>query len=428
MPSPDQTVYRPLADEPWLREASLQAVFAALASAGYEARAVGGAVRNALLGWPITDVDLATAAPPDRTMQAAKVAGLVCYPTGLMHGTVTVVAAGKRFEVTSLRRDVETFGRHARVEFTDDWRADAERRDFTINALYCDAAGHVHDPLGGLGDLQARRIRFIGDPDARIAEDYLRILRFFRFFAQFGVGDPDAHALAACVRGRHGLRALSGERLRGEVLRLVVAPRAPAAIFALVDCGLLSGLTGTAPRPQAFAAIAAFEASAGLQPDAFARLSGLCVAVEEDIEQLVQRFRLSNTQAASLLTVTQRHAEALLGPMVETHARRCLYRLGPEQFRRLVRGLAAFGLPQADLARHHALPERWPVPRFPVGGAEVMALGIDAGPDVGSILTRVEAWWIEADFPEASRVQQHLSDEVRSLIDMRGQKPDEGQA
>ena len=238
LPSPRQ---RALADP-----AETQAVLAALRRAGHEGRIVGGAVRNALMGKPVADIDIATPATPEQVMRAATAAGLHVIPTGLQHGTVTVVANHVPHEVTTLRRDVATDGRHATVAFTQDWAADAARRDFTINALYCDADGTVHDPLGGYPDLVARRVRFIGSADQRIAEDYLRILRFFRFHAEYASGPLDAGGLAACVRGRDGLARLSAERIRAEMLKLILAPGALAALEAWRRTGCWS-LSSEAP-------------------------------------------------------------------------------------------------------------------------------------------------------------------------------------
>ena len=224
-----------LAGADWLARHQTQAVFDALAAKGFAARAVGGAVRNALLGRPVVDIDIATPARPEQVIEAARAAGLAAVPTGLEHGTVTVIAAHVPHEVTTLREDVETHGRHATVAFTDDWAADARRRDFTINALYCSADGEVFDPLGAYGDLGARRVRFIGEARERIREDYLRILRFFRLTAEYGAGPADAEGLGACVAERDGLARLSAERVRQEMLRLLAAPRAPELVRAMQD-------------------------------------------------------------------------------------------------------------------------------------------------------------------------------------------------
>src|SRR5262249_4864205 len=204
-----------------------QDVFAALAAAGFVARVVGGAVRNALIGRPVVDIDFATPAPPAAVLAAARAAGLGAVPTGIEHGTITVIAYHMPFQVTTLREDVETDGRHATVAFTQDWAADARRRDFTINALYCSAEGDVHDPLGGYADRVAPRVRFIGSAELRIREDYLRILRFFRFTAEYAEGPPDAAGIAACVAERDGLERLSAERVRQELVHLLAAERGP---------------------------------------------------------------------------------------------------------------------------------------------------------------------------------------------------------
>ena len=225
-------------DGAWLREGPLPRLLDVLDRDGEEARVVGGAVRNALLGEPVGDIDVATTAVPEEVMRRAEAAGFKPVPTGIEHGTVTVVIDGTPFEVTTLREDVETFGRHARVAFGRDWRRDAERRDFTMNALYAARDGTIHDHVGGLADLEERRVRFIGDPARRIAEDYLRILRFFRFHAAYGHGgQPDADGLAACIAARAGLETLSRERVRMEMLKLLVAPHAVPALAAMSGGG-----------------------------------------------------------------------------------------------------------------------------------------------------------------------------------------------
>ena len=227
-----------LAGAEWLKRRETSAVFGALQGDRIETRAVGGAVRNALLGLPVTEIDLATTAEPESVMALAQEAGLKAVPTGIDHGTVTVIADGLPFEVTTLRRDVETFGRHAKIAYTTSWEEDAKRRDFTLNALYADRDGKVFDPLGSYDDLAAGRVRFIGDAEARIKEDFLRILRFFRFHAYYGKGDMDAAGLKAAVKLRAGLEQLSAERVAGELRRILVAPQAPRAVEA---CRVLAG-------------------------------------------------------------------------------------------------------------------------------------------------------------------------------------------
>ena len=266
-----------LKDADWLKRPQVRHVFAALNKDGVTTRAVGGAVRNTLLGLPVAEIDLATTALPERVMTLARKAGLKAVPTGIEHGTVTVIADGIPFEVTTLRRDIETYGRHATVAFTQNWQEDARRRDFTLNALYAASDGTVFDPLGGYGDLIERRVRFIGDPSARIEEDYLRILRFFRFNAYYGKGPLDADGLAACVRLRADLEQLSAERVAGELKRILVAPQAVRAIETLFDYGLLTALLGGVPRLMRFARLVGAEEALGLAPDAALRLAALAV-------------------------------------------------------------------------------------------------------------------------------------------------------
>ena len=375
-------------------------MFAALAARGHAARAVGGAVRNALLGLPVVDIDIATPAHPAEIIAAAEAAGLKAVPTGIAHGTVTVIADHVPFEVTTLRRDVETHGRHATVAFTDDWVADASRRDFTLNALYCGADGEVFDPLSGYPDLAAGRVRFIGEPAARIREDYLRILRFFRLSAEYGTGPPDAVGLAACVRERAGLAILSAERVRQEMLRLLAAPRATELVGAMLDYGLLAGVLASAPRPALLGALAKQEAELCLDPDPVLRLAALVVEVPEDAERLRERLRLSNDELDKLARAARR-TPAIDPNAGERTARGTLYAEGATAFRELIlMAWARSGAPPSSDAWRTllALPERWQPPRFPLGGADVMALGVPAGPRIGELLRAAEKWWIAGDF------------------------------
>ena len=384
----------------WLQRPETQAVLAALAARGFAARAVGGAVRNALLGLPVSDVDIATTARPEEVVAAAETAGLRAIPTGIAHGTVTIVAGGRTYEVTTLRKDVETYGRHASVTFTDDWAADARRRDFTLNALYCDAGGEVFDPLSGYADLAARRVRFIGEAAERIREDYLRILRFFRFTAQYAEGPPDAPGLAACVLGREGLAILSGERVCQELLRLLVARRGPELVRWMLDYGLLPQVLGLAPRPTLLARLADLESALGLAPDAVLRLAGLGVEVPEDAEGLRNRLRLSNEDAAKLTRASIR-APAFDPAVSESAAKAQLYAVGDAAYREgvLLAWARSGDEPASDAWRRRlSLPERWQAPRFSIRGDDVMALGVPAGPRVGELLRTLEGWWIAGDF------------------------------
>lgn len=393
----------------WLLAPATQAVFGALRAAGYEGRAVGGVVRNSLLGLPVTDVDIATPAAPEAVLAAARAAGLRAVPTGIEHGTVTVVSGGEGFEVTTLRRDVETDGRRAVVAFTEDWAEDARRRDFTLNALYCDAEGVVHDPLGGIADLMARRVRFIGEPDQRIREDYLRILRFFRVHAMYGEGDLDRDGLLACERQRDGLARLSAERVQGEVLRLLAAAGVLAAIDAMQAHGLLAILLGVAPRPGVLRRLIATADVMAMEADPVLRLSALAAAVDEDKARLAARLKLSNADRQALLTIDA-HGAAEIATVDAAAARRRLYRVGAMAFERQVLAAASV-LPGATMALRAllALAHNWPIPRFPVSGRDLMALGITPGPDMGRILGALEAWWIDADFPDAAVVRSRLA-------------------
>src|SRR3982075_1923173 len=285
---------RVLDDAPWLKSGPTARVLDLLNGNGEEARVVGGAVRNALLQIPIGDIDIATTAVPNEVIRRAKAAGIKSVPTGIDHGTVTLVVDAKPFEVTSLREDTETFGRKAKVAFGRDWIVDARRRDFPINGLSVDSAGVVHDHVGGLDDIAARRVRFIGDPDLRIAEDYLRILRFFRMHAAFGAGEPDRAGYLACIRGRAGLATLSAERLRMEMLKLMVAEGAVQAVIAMEDGGLLLALFGGVAYRGPLIAMIAAERMLGLKADPIRRLGALGVAVTEDAKRLATRLRLTN--------------------------------------------------------------------------------------------------------------------------------------
>lgn len=387
-----------LADADWLTAPTTQAVMAALSSAGYQVRIVGGAVRNALLGLAVGDIDLATTATPEQSMAAARAAGLGCVPTGLDHGTVTLLADHVPFEVTTLREDVETFRRHAKVQFTADWAADARRRDFTINALYCRADGTIEDPLGGIDDIRARRVRFIGDPAARIHEDDLRILRFFRFHAQYGDGPPDPVALAACEREREGLLRLSAERVRAEIVKLLVARGAADALREMLARGLLTPILRTAPRVGLFARLATLETQLGETSDAMLRLSVLAMSCEEQRGPLSRRLRLSTEERQSLIVVDPALMDLIA--LSTAQQRALLYRTGAERWRRLMLAGAAAAEDdtRATWLAARSLPDSWPVPVFPLRGADVVALGVPPGPDVGRILAAAEQEWIDTDF------------------------------
>ncbi|MDX2289048.1 MAG: CCA tRNA nucleotidyltransferase [Hyphomicrobiaceae bacterium] len=393
-----------LANAPWLVAPATQSVLGVLEAGGYDSRAVGGTVRNALMGLPVTDTDIATTAPPEETMRLARLAGLQAHPTGLQHGTVTLVAHGVSIEVTTLRRDVETFGRHATVAFTDNWTEDARRRDFTINALYCDRSGGVHDPLGGYPDIVARRVRFIGDPHDRIGEDYLRILRFFRFQATHGLGPFDEPGLAACAALKAGLRCLSAERIRSELIKLVVAPGAQDAVTAMAAAGIWHVMFDAPPDLARFDRLTRIETALDLSPDPIGRLAALTLTAPVQAAGLADRLRLSSAQAGRLAIAAATIDGRTITPAAGTQrAMELLYRLGPEAFRITVLLSWAMAGSAPDDAAWQALArlgEHGPPPRLPVKGADIVALGVAPGPGVGAILARFEDWWIADGFPQ----------------------------
>jgi tRNA nucleotidyltransferase/poly(A) polymerase len=399
-----------LADAPWLREGALPRLLEALDGDGEEARVIGGAVRNALLGEPIGDIDIATTALPAEVIRRVRAQGFKAVPTGIDHGTVTVVADGRPFEVTTLRQDVETFGRHAKVVFGRDWAADAARRDFTINALSVTRDGAVHDPAGGFADIAARRVRFIGEPALRIAEDYLRILRFFRFHAAYGRGPLDADGLAACIAGRDGLERLSRERVRAELMKLTGAPGALAALTAMTEAGLLTRLVGGVVNLAHLGRLIAIERALALAPDAVRRLGALAVVVVEDAERLRERLRLSNGEFARLAAIGNGWWRA---PPAAERARERLYRAGIGHYTdHALIGWARSGAAPDDAAWRDlaTLPQRWNAPAFPLRAADFIARGIARGPMLGASLAAAERAWIAAGFPMDETAVARIAD------------------
>ncbi len=399
-------------DATWLTSAPLAKVFAAFAAEGVEVRAVGGAVRNALLGQPMTDVDLATPALPADVTRLAETAGLSVYPTGIDHGTVRVIADGTPFEVTTLRRDVETDGRRAVVAFTHDWVEDAMRRDFTINALSCDATGAVFDAVGGLADLKARRVRFIGDASMRIREDYLRILRFFRFTAAFAEGAPDAAGLSACVALKDGLATLSAERVGTEMLKLLAAPRAGDVVKIMQTAGILRAVLGERCDSENLLRLQAIEAALELTPDALTRLAALTIDGPEDVAALSLKLRLSNGEAEALKSAVSVNVARDPEPF-DAATRAVIYRVGSEAYKRAyLIAWARSTVLATDPARgqNFAQAVKWRGPTMPFKGSDVLALGVAPGPRVGVILKAFEAWWIGEDFPsDGARVSGKLA-------------------
>ena len=392
---------------PWLKAPSLRTVIAALAPCG-ETRIVGGAVRNTLLDLAVTDIDLATTALPEAVIRLATNAGLSAHPTGIAHGTVTVVSGGVSYEVTTLRRDVETDGRRAVVAFSKLWVEDAQRRDFTINALYVSAAGEIFDYVGGLPDLAQRKLRFIGEAHARIREDYLRILRFFRFAAQYGLIPLDRHGLDACRDLKVGIATLSGERIGSEMLKLVVAPHAAGVLPAMAETGVLDAVMGGRSRPQVLQKLIAIETYLEIAPDAPTRLAAL-MSTQANAEDLTQRLRLSGQQPVDLRAAAATSNPAFDPKTPERVARVHMYHTGRNAFARAARVAWARSdcdLDDAVFRARATLAQRWNAPQLPVRGADIIALGVPAGPRVGRILQAFEAWWIAHDFATDTVLQK----------------------
>jgi poly(A) polymerase len=395
----------------WLKDEAVVRLLTLLGRDGEEGRVVGGAVRNALMGLPVGEIDVATTAEPKQVMQWAEAAGFKAVPTGVEHGTITVVIDGRAFEVTTLRTDVETFGRKAKVMFGRDWAKDAERRDFTINALSASVDGRVYDYVGGLADISARRVRFIGEPDKRIAEDYLRILRFFRFHAHYGSGAPDPAGLLACIRARGGIDTLSRERVRMEMLKLLVGPHPAPTLAVMAENGILGMVLGGVPYLSSFENVVKAEAALGFEPDAVRRLGALGVWVMEDAERLSQRLRLSNAEVEQLLKIEfWWRVTPANGPHA---ARTLLYLLGPASFtdRVLVTwSRSAAGAADEAWRELATLPLRWTAPRFPLRAADFVNRGVPKGPALGTALRLAEQAWIDADFTSDATAIDALAD------------------
>lgn len=406
-----------LADAPWLTAGGTARVLQLLGSDGEEARVVGGAVRNALLGLAPGDIDIATTALPDEVIRRAKAAGIKSVPTGIDHGTITLVIDGHPYEVTTLRQDTETFGRKAKVAFGRDWVKDAERRDFTMNGLSVDARGVVHDHVGGVNDAKARRVRFIGDPDQRIAEDYLRILRFFRIHAAFGAGEPDRDGYLACIRGRAGLANLSAERVRMEMLKLLLAGGAAASVLAMAEGGLLQPLVGGVVYTGPLATMIAIERELGLAASGTRRLAALTVAVTEDAKRVATRLRLSNAETKALDSMGHRWWR--LATKDEANARRLLYRLGADRYHdRVLLGWAR-AAEDVRSPRWRALaelPQRWTAPKFPLKAADFIARGLAEGPALGHVLTLAEDAWLAAEFPLEEAALAAIADQAAARV------------
>jgi poly(A) polymerase len=385
----------------WMTAPQTRAVLDALTADGQTVMFVGGCVRDALIGRPVGDIDIATPDTPETVTALIERAGLKAVPTGIEHGTVTAVSGHRPFEITTLREDVETYGRHARVAFTDDWTADAARRDFTMNAMFCAPDGTVYDPFGGWADLKAGHVRFVGEAEARVQEDYLRLLRFFRFYARYGRGGPDADALRAAERHAHQLETLAAERIHQELLKFLEAANPGPAARVIHDHGILQPVLPEARHAERLNWLAAIEREQGVEVDPLRRMAAWLDLREAD--RLGERLRLSNKE--------DRHLRALAQPGAPVRAdmpaealRRPLHRLGQALTRDLYlldaaeRAAAGTRLDTATLAEGLAEIASWEPKRLPVDGGDVKALGVPPGPRIKHLLEALDVWWVDRDF------------------------------
>jgi poly(A) polymerase len=395
----------------WMTAPETRKLMAALG----EGRFVGGAVRNALCGWRVNDIDIAVPMPPEETRKRLEIAAIKAVPTGFEHGTVTAIVNGRPFEVTSLRRDVATDGRHAVVTYTDDWEEDSARRDFTMNALYATADGEIFDYHGGVEDLIAGRVRFVGDAAARIREDYLRILRLFRFQAWYGKGEMDADALQAVALTKAGLTQLSGERIANEFLRLVECQNPMPSLRLMAACGVLSELLPHALQLPRLENLVLIDAENQFAPDAILRLVALLPGDANAARAVGERLKLSSADRARLEGLAAA-GEKIAAHLSAAEVRRTLYRIGAARFRdRVLLSWAASprGASAIQWRMLLSIADSWERPRFPLTGREAMAAGLAEGPEVGRVLAAVEAWWLAQDFAPDETA---LTEKMKSLI------------
>lgn len=386
-----------------MAHSATRAVMAALEARGYAgcARFVGGCVRNSLLGQPIDDIDIATTLTPDQVTEALEAAGIKVVPTGVDHGTVTAVCEGKPFEITTLRRDVSTDGRRAVVAFTQSWDEDAVRRDFRLNALYADADGRIYDPTGeGVADAKAGRIVFVGDAMTRIREDYLRILRFFRFHAWYGKGDADSAALSACKALKGMLSGRAAERTQKELLKLLAAPDPRAALRLMAATSVLSSVLPQVKALTRFENLVAIESEHFFDVDEELRLASLLPDDAKIAQDTAERLRLSNALKDRLVAAVGREPR-IVSWMSPRETRRAVYRLGGRTFGDRVKlAWAASDRPATANQWRALIPlaETWTPPTFPLTGEDVVNAGVPRGPMVGQVLREIEDWWIDLDF------------------------------
>lgn len=412
MNSGHQKTLKSLGAQPWMTEAETVKVFEALATEPGMVRFVGGCVRNTLNGEPITDIDLATVHEPPRVIELLEKAGFKAIPTGIDHGTITAVHGKSVFEITTLRKDVATDGRRAVIAYTRNWEEDAERRDFTMNAIYADLDGTLYDPTGGIKDIETRTVRFIGDAHDRIREDYLRILRYFRFHTRYGHSNPDPAALAACTELKGGLKTLSGERIQSEFLKLLEADRAIEGLQVMESAGILVEVLPEAKQLSAVATLIDIETKQLSICDSILRLAALIGPSQDAVSTVCDRLKFSNAARDRLQAIATNELK-LTPDLSESKVRQHLYRMGEQLFKDVVlltwiadKALANEKKWQAQLA----VADNWTKPVFPLTGTQVIAAGVEKGPEVGRIMREIETWWVEQDFtPDETMLLERLN-------------------
>ncbi len=391
-----------LGPQPWLTADDTKQVIAALSAKGAHVRFVGGCVRNALIHEPVLDIDIATPDRPEQVVELLEAANIKAVPTGIEHGTITAVVDGKPFEITTLREDVDTDGRYANVSFTEEWEADAARRDLTVNAIYADPDGRLFDPFGGVDHIKNGIIKFIGSATDRIQEDYLRILRFFRFAAYYGKGDLDPTALQAIEANKDGLKNLSAERVRAELLKLFAAPSPISTLRVMSAINVLSDILPEAKHFTRLERLVEIETNQLFVTDGFRRFSTLVELDAPGVQNLATRLRLSNAERDRLGEI-QTNDLKIVSYLSIREVRRALYKVGPETFKDLVLLHWADDPKETNGVQWRALlamADGWTRPVLPLTGQDVMKAGVPEGPAIGEVLKEVEDWWIDSDFTE----------------------------
>jgi poly(A) polymerase len=398
----------------WMLAPETQKIMEILRTDGGDARFVGGCVRNALANRKITDIDIATPLLPEQVIERLKHHKIAHAPVGLKHGTVTAIVEGHPFEITTLRLDIATYGRHADVKFTDDWKADAARRDFTINAIFMTVDGDIDDPFGGVTDLRLGRVRFVGDAEKRIREDYLRILRFFRFYAHFGKEAPDAAALKACAAAAAEIRKLSPERIRQETLKLLESDHCPSVWQMMLHAGVVTHFLPEATNVRALENLVQLEAHYECPAFALRRLAAVLEVTMNGLINVVKGLKLSNEQGAQLLRMVDPRSAAAV-KTGEAMVKKLVYKLGNDMVRNILLLEAARSGEKNDLAPLYQVATSFRPPLFPLRGEDVLASGLKPGPEIGRVLAQIEEWWLGENFiPGRTECLQKLLADLKS--------------